>query len=80
MTGPRDRQSDDPPNAGPARRARTRRMARLHGAGDPPADPMADATRRLVVDDQEARHGSEPEPVDPTPGHGLRPPDDPTLR
>ena len=40
---------------------------------------MADATRRLVVDDQEARHGSEPEPVDPTPGHGLRPPDDPTL-
>lgn len=79
MTGPRDRHRDDPPTldplAGPDAPG-----GEIHGAGDPPADPMADATRRLVVDDQEARHGSEPEPVDPTPGHGLRPPDDPTLR
>jgi len=52
----------------------------IHGAGDPPRDAMADATRRLVVDDLEARHGTEPDPVDPTAGSGLRPPDDPTRR
>ncbi len=79
MTGPRDRQRDDPPNLDPLAGPDAPDVE-IHGAGDPPADPMADATRRLVVDDQEARHGSEPEPVDPTPGHGLRPPDDPTLR
>jgi hypothetical protein len=79
VTGSRDRQRDDPANrdplAGPDDPA-----DEIHGAGDPPQDPMADATRRLVVDDLEARHGNEPEPRDPTPGPGMRPPDDPTLR
>jgi hypothetical protein len=79
MTGPRDRHRDDPANldplAGPGAPG-----AGIHGAGPPPQDPMADATRRLVIDDLEARHGRELEPWDPTPGSGLRPPDDPTVR
>jgi hypothetical protein len=79
MTGPRDRHPDDPPNLDPLARPRAP-GAEPHGAGDPPRDPLADATRRLVVDDHDARFGLEPEPRDPTPGPGLRPPDDPTLR
>jgi hypothetical protein len=39
----------------------------IHGAGDPPRDALADATRRLVVDDHEARLGTEPLPREPLP-------------
>lgn len=74
--------SDEPrdPNDAPGDGAARPSDREIHGAGDPPRDALADATRRLVVDDLEARHGTEPEPVDPTPGSGLRPPDDPTRR
>jgi hypothetical protein len=55
----------------------------IHGAGDPPRDPLADSTRRLVVDDLAARHGTEPDPVHPGADLGLQgtaPLDDPTVR
>ena len=74
--------SDEPrdPNDAPGDGAARPSDREIHGAGDPPRDALADATRRLVVDDREARHGIEPDPRDPTPGSGLRPPDDPTRR
>ena len=55
----------------------------IHGAGDPPRDAFADATRRLVVDDHTARHGSEPDAAHPAGDlglHGAAAIDDPTVR